>query len=201
MIGVIALHAEAPRVFSAEDAAFLIHVASLVAHAIENARLYERTRRSLRELEHLSPSRRRDRARRVDRRPARVGGRGRAHAACAPSRSASTSSRRAATRCACAPRPAGTSRAPRSSRCPTSACELAPQRLARRREPHLGARRHALGRARDALGARRAARRGRGGAGLPRRAPGRRAACERARPRPRQLAREPDRGRASSGCS
>jgi GAF domain-containing protein len=54
MIGVIALHAEAPRVFSAEDAAFLIHVASLVAHAIENARLYERTRRSLRELEHLS---------------------------------------------------------------------------------------------------------------------------------------------------
>ena len=54
MIGVIALHAEAPRVFSSEDAAFLIHVASLVAHAIENARLYERTRRSLRELEHLS---------------------------------------------------------------------------------------------------------------------------------------------------
>ncbi len=54
MIGVIALHAEAPRVFSAEDAAFLIHVASLVAQAIENARLYEHTRRSLRELEHLS---------------------------------------------------------------------------------------------------------------------------------------------------
>jgi GAF domain-containing protein len=54
MIGVIALHAEAPRVFSSEDAAFLIHVASLVAHAIENARLYEHTRRSLRELEHLS---------------------------------------------------------------------------------------------------------------------------------------------------
>src|ERR1700712_1094844 len=54
MIGVIALHAEAPRVFSSEDAAFLIHVASLVAHAIENARLYERTRRSLRELEQLS---------------------------------------------------------------------------------------------------------------------------------------------------
>jgi GAF domain-containing protein len=54
VIGAIALHAEAPRVFSSEDAAFLIHVASLVAHAIENARLYERTRRSLRELEHLS---------------------------------------------------------------------------------------------------------------------------------------------------
>ena len=54
VIGVIALHAEAPRVFSSDDAAFLIHTASLVAGAIENARLYERTRRSLRELEQLS---------------------------------------------------------------------------------------------------------------------------------------------------
>ena len=54
VIGVIALHAEAPRVFSPQDAAFLLHVASLVAYAIENARLYERTRRSLRELEQLS---------------------------------------------------------------------------------------------------------------------------------------------------
>src|SRR4029077_17723573 len=41
-------------VFSSQDAAFLVHVASLVAYAIENARLYERTRRSLRELEQLS---------------------------------------------------------------------------------------------------------------------------------------------------
>ena len=40
--------------FSPQDAAFLLHVASLVAYAIENARLYERTRRSLRELEQLS---------------------------------------------------------------------------------------------------------------------------------------------------
>jgi GAF domain-containing protein len=54
VIGVIALHAEAPRVFSPQDAAFLVHVASLVAYAIENARLFERTRRSLRELEQLS---------------------------------------------------------------------------------------------------------------------------------------------------
>lgn len=54
VIGVIALHAEAPRVFSSQDAAFLLHVASLVAYAIENARLFERTRRSLRELEQLS---------------------------------------------------------------------------------------------------------------------------------------------------
>ena len=53
-IGVIALHAEAPRVFSPDDAAFMLHVASLVAYAIENARLYERTRRSLTELERLS---------------------------------------------------------------------------------------------------------------------------------------------------
>ena len=41
MIGVIALHAEAPRGFSEDDAAFVIHSASLVAGAIENARLYE----------------------------------------------------------------------------------------------------------------------------------------------------------------
>ena len=53
-IGVIALHAEAPRVFTPDDAAFMLHVASLVAYAIENARLYERTRRSLTELERLS---------------------------------------------------------------------------------------------------------------------------------------------------
>jgi signal transduction protein with GAF and PtsI domain len=53
VIGVIALHAEAPRVFSHEDAAFLIHVGSLVAQAIDNARLYERTRRTLRELDQL----------------------------------------------------------------------------------------------------------------------------------------------------
>ncbi len=53
-IGVIALHAEAPRVFTAEDASFVIHSASLVASAIENARLYEEARRRVRELERLS---------------------------------------------------------------------------------------------------------------------------------------------------
>ena len=54
VIGVIALHAEAPRVFTEEDAAFVIHSASLVASAIVNARLYEAARRRVRELEGLS---------------------------------------------------------------------------------------------------------------------------------------------------
>ena len=51
---MIALHAEAPRVFTEEDAAFVIHSASLVASAIVNARLYEAARRRVRELEGLS---------------------------------------------------------------------------------------------------------------------------------------------------
>lgn len=54
MIGVIALHAEAPRVFTPEDAAFVIHSASLVASAIVNARLYEAARRRVHELEGLA---------------------------------------------------------------------------------------------------------------------------------------------------
>ena len=54
VMGVIALHAEAPRVFSEDDAAFVIHSASLVASAIENARLYAAARRRVRELERLS---------------------------------------------------------------------------------------------------------------------------------------------------
>ena len=54
VIGVIALHAEAPRLFTEEDAAFVIHSASLVASAVVNARLYEAARRRVRELEGLS---------------------------------------------------------------------------------------------------------------------------------------------------
>ena len=54
VIGVIALHAEAPRVFTADDAAFVTHSASLVASAIANARLYEAARHRVRELERLS---------------------------------------------------------------------------------------------------------------------------------------------------
>jgi len=38
VIGVIALHAEAPREFGRADSDFLVHAASLVAGAIENAR-------------------------------------------------------------------------------------------------------------------------------------------------------------------
>jgi GAF domain-containing protein len=41
VIGVIVLHTEAPREFGDEVLEFLMHVASLVAGAIENARLYE----------------------------------------------------------------------------------------------------------------------------------------------------------------
>ncbi len=47
VIGVIALHAEAPKEFTRADSDFLMHSASLVAGAIENARLYQGTRRRL----------------------------------------------------------------------------------------------------------------------------------------------------------
>ena len=47
VIGVIALHAEAPREFTRADSDFLVHSASLVAGAIENARLYQGMRRRL----------------------------------------------------------------------------------------------------------------------------------------------------------
>jgi GAF domain-containing protein len=54
VIGVIALHAEAPREFTRADSDFLVHAATLVAGAIENARLYEDTRRRLSMVEGLS---------------------------------------------------------------------------------------------------------------------------------------------------
>ena len=54
VIGVIALHAEAPREFGRADSDFLVHAASLVAGAIENARLYEDTRRRLALVEGLA---------------------------------------------------------------------------------------------------------------------------------------------------
>ena len=41
VIGVVNLHAEAPHEFAREDLDFLEHTASLVAGAVENARLYE----------------------------------------------------------------------------------------------------------------------------------------------------------------
>ena len=47
VVGVISLHAEAPREFTEADSDFLVHAASLVAGAIENARLYEHIRRRL----------------------------------------------------------------------------------------------------------------------------------------------------------
>jgi GAF domain-containing protein len=54
VIGVISLHTEAPREFTDGDVEVLTSSASLVAGAIENARLYEETRRRVGELEHLT---------------------------------------------------------------------------------------------------------------------------------------------------
>jgi sugar diacid utilization regulator len=54
VIGVIALHAQAPREFTLEDSDFLVHAATLVAGAVENARLYQDTRRRLSLVEGLS---------------------------------------------------------------------------------------------------------------------------------------------------
>ena len=62
-IGVISLHTEAPREFTDDEVEFLVSSASLVAGAIENARLYEESRRRVGELEHLTGARRGDRRR------------------------------------------------------------------------------------------------------------------------------------------
>jgi GAF domain-containing protein len=53
-IGVITAHTEAPREFSDDEVDFLVTSASLVAGAIENARLYEETRQRVAELEQLT---------------------------------------------------------------------------------------------------------------------------------------------------
>src|ERR1700712_4438558 len=53
-IGVVVLHTEAPREFGQEVVDFLVHVASLVAGAIDNARLFEETRRQVAALTGLS---------------------------------------------------------------------------------------------------------------------------------------------------
>jgi GAF domain-containing protein len=54
VIGVISLHVEAPREFTRADSEFVVHAATLVAGAIENARLYQDTRRRLALVEGLS---------------------------------------------------------------------------------------------------------------------------------------------------
>ncbi len=54
VIGVISAHTEAPRAFSQTEVDFLVTSASLVAGAIENARLYDETRARLRELEAIT---------------------------------------------------------------------------------------------------------------------------------------------------
>ena len=64
MIGVISAHTEAPRAFTQSEVDFLVSSASLVAGAIENARLYDETRARVRELEAIDRARRGDRGRR-----------------------------------------------------------------------------------------------------------------------------------------
>jgi GAF domain-containing protein len=54
VIGVISLHTEAPREFTPAEVEVLASSASLVAGAIENARLYQETRQRVGELEHLT---------------------------------------------------------------------------------------------------------------------------------------------------
>jgi GAF domain-containing protein len=54
VIGVIVLHTRAPRTFGQEILDFLSHVASLVAGAIENARLYEREQQRVLALDRLA---------------------------------------------------------------------------------------------------------------------------------------------------
>lgn len=54
VIGVAVLHTAAPRVFDDEVLNFLVHTASLVAGAIENAQLYEETRRRVQALTTLT---------------------------------------------------------------------------------------------------------------------------------------------------
>src|SRR3954452_20027510 len=53
-LGTVVLHTEAPREFDEGVLTFLSHTASLVAGAIENARLYEDTRRRVEALTRLS---------------------------------------------------------------------------------------------------------------------------------------------------
>jgi GAF domain-containing protein len=53
-IGVISLHTEAPREFTEPEVELLVSTASLVASAIDNARLYQEMRRRVEEMEHLT---------------------------------------------------------------------------------------------------------------------------------------------------
>ena len=54
VIGVVVLHTEAPREFEHDVLNFLVHTASLVAGAIENAQLYEETSRRVQALTTLA---------------------------------------------------------------------------------------------------------------------------------------------------
>ena len=53
-LGVIVLHTEAPREFTEDTLKLLVHIASLVSGAIENAQLYQRERRRVEALTRLA---------------------------------------------------------------------------------------------------------------------------------------------------
>jgi GAF domain-containing protein len=52
--GVVGIHSLAPRALTEDDARFVIHAASLVAGAVENARLYAAARRRVEALERIA---------------------------------------------------------------------------------------------------------------------------------------------------
>src|SRR6202035_6183794 len=53
-LGVIVLHTEAPREFNEDTLKLLMHIASLVSGAIENAQLYQQERRRVDALTRLA---------------------------------------------------------------------------------------------------------------------------------------------------
>ena len=104
VIGVILAHTEAPREFTEEEVEFLVSSASLVAGAIENARLYEEMQRRVGELEHLTELAEVDRASRRRSRSCCPPSARSARSLLAAAAATSTCSTRGSRSCGCAPR-------------------------------------------------------------------------------------------------
>ena len=92
VIGVVVLHTAAPRGFDDDVLNFLVHTASLVAGAIENAQLYEETRRRVQALTTLTAAEPGARRGHPARGPLRSRHPRRPRAAAAPTRARSTAS-------------------------------------------------------------------------------------------------------------
>ena len=92
VIGVVVLHTAAPREFDDDVLNFLVHTASLVAGAIENAQLYEETRRRVQALTTLTELSQALAAVTAARGPLRRGHPRRPRAAAAPTPARSTAS-------------------------------------------------------------------------------------------------------------